>query len=86
MGNARNLKITSGNKAIWLKMRQKTQMTTRASKTTKAAVNQFAKQKLQIKKARIKDWKQKFIIEVALELEDIKQAYKKAMEIQTKSF
>ena len=86
VGNVGVLKTTSGNVAKRLKMRQETRVTTRAGKTAEAAVNQLATQELQIEKARMEGWKQKVMMEVALELQGIKQAHEEAIGIQRQSF
>ncbi len=86
VGNPGVLKATSGNVVKRLKMRQETRATTRAGKTTEAAVKQLATKKLQVEKAQMEGWKQMVMTEVVLELQGIKQAHEEAMGIQRQSF
>ena len=85
VGKSRVLKVTSGNAAKRLKLRQETRATTRAGKTAKAEAKQLANQELQIEKARMEGWKQMVMTEVALELQGIKQVHEEAMTIQRQS-
>lgn len=84
-GNAGVLKVASGNVAKRAKMRE-TRIITWTGKTIEAAAKQMATQKLQMKKARMKEWKKKVMGEVAHELHGIKQAQKEAMEAKRQTF
>ena len=63
VGNSEVLKATSGNAAKRLKMRQETRATTRAGKAAEA--KQLANKELQTEKARMEEWKQTVMTEVA---------------------
>ena len=84
-GNAGVLKAASGNVAKRLKMRE-TRVTTRAGKTVEAAAKQMATQELQMEKARMEEWKENVIREVAHELRGMRQAQEEAMEAQRRTF
>ena len=79
------LKATSGNAAKRLRVRQETRVT-RAGKTAEAAVKEIATQELQMGIAQIEEWKQKVMLEVAHELQGMRQAQDEAMEVQRRSF
>ena len=85
LGNAGVLKATSGNAAKRLRMRQETRVITRAGKTAEAAGKQLAAQELQVEKARMEEWKQKVMLEVAHELQGSRQTQEVAMEAQRRS-
>lgn len=68
LGNPGVLKAISGNAAKRLKMRQETRVTTRSGKTVEAPVKQIATQELQVDKARMEEWEQNVMLEVAHEL------------------
>ena len=66
-------------------MRQETWVI-RPGKTAKAAVKEIPTQELQMGIAQIEEWKQKAMFQVAHELQGMRQAQDKTMEVQKRSF
>ena len=81
LDNAGILRATSGNAR-----RLKSRVLTRAEKSAESVMRQLATQERQAEKEKMKEWKSKFMQEMARELHIMRQVHGEEMEAQRQSF
>lgn len=77
--NIKVLKATNKNVAKQQKIKQETWAATRTRKSAETTIMQIVTQKCQTGKKKMQKWKQVVIQEIAHELYDIRQLYKKTI-------
>ena len=82
------LRSISGNGAarFRLKVKQESQITTRAGKSAETVIKQLASEELQYEKEKMQEWKKNVMQEVGCKLQIIKQMYEGSIEAQKRNF